>query len=362
MRTDQFVNKVTKQHGLTLIEMMVALVLSLVIMGGVIQIFISNKATYRMNESMSRVQENGRFAISFLSQDIRMVGFMGCASGISSVTNNVKPGAFSASQVAAITFSGSDALEGYSYTTGALPSDLTDMGMTAGSIVTNTDAIVMKVASPCDGGGVVPPVMGGTAANIKIADAAACGLAQNSVVMISDCSGADVFSIVNNPLSGGGNQDTLTHSSANNNTNNLSKKYLEDATVYNYRVNIYYIGNNAEGIPSLYRRIFNGNTNTYDTQELVEGVENMQILYGEDIDTNESPAVADRYVSAADVTDWGKIVSARITLLLRTIDDNVASEKVAYTYNGSTTAAASVPDQRLRRVFTTTIGLRNRIL
>jgi type IV pilus assembly protein PilW len=66
-----------QQLGLTLVELMIAMVIGLVLTGGVIQIFVANNQTYRVTENMSRVQENGRFALDNLGKIIRLAGFKG---------------------------------------------------------------------------------------------------------------------------------------------------------------------------------------------------------------------------------------------------------------------------------------------
>ena len=66
---------------MALIEIMIALLIGAFLLGGVLQIFVSSKQTYRMQEGLSRLQENGRFAMDFLARDIRMAGFWGCHSG-----------------------------------------------------------------------------------------------------------------------------------------------------------------------------------------------------------------------------------------------------------------------------------------
>ena len=68
------------QTGMTLIEIMIALLIGAFLLGGVLQIFINSKQTYRMQENLSRLQENGRFAMEFLARDIRMAGYWGCIS------------------------------------------------------------------------------------------------------------------------------------------------------------------------------------------------------------------------------------------------------------------------------------------
>ncbi len=68
------------QSGMTLIEVMVALLLGLILTGGAIEIFISNKATYRLENELSRMQETGRFIVDAVAKEIRMAGYLGCAS------------------------------------------------------------------------------------------------------------------------------------------------------------------------------------------------------------------------------------------------------------------------------------------
>lgn len=64
-----------KQKGLSLVELMVALALGMVLMAGFVQVFMSVRSTYAVNEASSRMQENGRFALEFISQHARMAGY-----------------------------------------------------------------------------------------------------------------------------------------------------------------------------------------------------------------------------------------------------------------------------------------------
>ena len=67
------------QSGMTLIEIIDCHIAGLVFVGGILQIFAGSKnQTYRMQENLSRLQENGRFAMNFLAHDIRMAGYWGC--------------------------------------------------------------------------------------------------------------------------------------------------------------------------------------------------------------------------------------------------------------------------------------------
>jgi hypothetical protein len=105
--------------------------------------------------------------------------------------------------------------------------------------------------------------------------------------------------------------------------------------------------------PSLYKRVGTGNK-----QELVEGVESMQILY--EVVVNPPPNPDDgrrQFVTANDIA--GRIVTGvRIGLLLRTLDEmSIGKDTRTYDVNGTT--IDPVNDRRLRRVITTTVGVRN---
>src|SRR5690606_25475066 len=61
----------------SLIELMVAMLISLILLGGVLQVFLSSKDIYRTNTAVARVQEAGRFATEFMAFDVRQAGYKG---------------------------------------------------------------------------------------------------------------------------------------------------------------------------------------------------------------------------------------------------------------------------------------------
>lgn len=67
-------------HGLTLVELMIALMLGLLVVGSASAIFISNQQTYRATEGLGRVQENGRMAFELMSRDLREAGGNACGN------------------------------------------------------------------------------------------------------------------------------------------------------------------------------------------------------------------------------------------------------------------------------------------
>ncbi len=85
----------------------------------------------------------------------------------------------------------------------------------------------------------------------------------------------------------------------------------------------------------------------------VQNVEDMQILYGEDLDAD---GVANRYVTATEGPTWANVVTARVSLLARSTDFAASRPEDHVNLNGNIVAAQ---DNRLRRSFSTTITLRN---
>src|SRR6266536_1972585 len=69
-----------RSRGLTLVELMIAMTIGLLILLAVSRIFVTSRATYTYEEGLARTQESGRFAMEFLSQDLRMSGYAGCSS------------------------------------------------------------------------------------------------------------------------------------------------------------------------------------------------------------------------------------------------------------------------------------------
>ena len=131
-------------------------------------------------------------------------------------------------------------------------------------------------------------------------------------------------------------------------------------------VNTFFIQNDAanNNEPTLYCNTVTTACVAATCFALVPGVENMQILYGEDIaalpfSINPDGSV-DRWVTAGNVTNWDNVLSVRIALLMRTTEQvSTATDAKAYAMSG-TSVYAPGNDRRSRRVFTTVINLRNR--
>lgn len=250
----------TKQPGYTLIELMIAMLVGVFLISGAMQIFISTKQSNRMQENLSRLQENGRFAMEYLERDIRMTGYWGCQSP--TVPDVDLAGTDGASGAAdSVTLRG-----GF---------ERTPAGTCGTAMVTGT-TVCPNPTPPAP-----PP------ANVYV-----------------DSKSKITYSVVNGAL----------------------------------------------------RRTTNCITNA--DADIVEGIENMQILYGEDTDATPD-GVANYYVPAGSVVNMANVVSLRVSLLASTLDDNLTSAPVDYLYNSSSTTTPT--DRKIRKVFTSTIVLRNRL-
>jgi type IV pilus assembly protein PilW len=123
----------------------------------------------------------------------------------------------------------------------------------------------------------------------------------------------------------------------------------------------YYVGASPDGPPALYQRrmqITPASTKAEAvSEELAEAVDTMQILYGRDTDNDNA---VDDYVTADGITDWNRVLSVRIGLLVRS-PDTAAGETDTQVYNVNGTSFNPVDDRRVREVFTTTVAIRNRL-
>ncbi|MFY0728543.1 PilW family protein [Pseudomonas sp. NFX15] len=88
-----------RSSGFGLIELLIALALSLIVVLGVVQIFIASKNTYLSQNAAANMQEDARFVLSKMLQEIRMVGMFGC---LETITDSSESGDFQASRLTPI--------------------------------------------------------------------------------------------------------------------------------------------------------------------------------------------------------------------------------------------------------------------
>jgi len=325
------------QRGISLVEILIAMLLGLILVGGVLQMFSSSRQTYRVHEATARMQESGRMALEVISRDIRMADFWGCASDITNVVNNLDNAG------AGFIDFGAGGLGGTNGAAGVPDTLLLRGGFNSGL-------------------GVEPPYGPQASANIKVN--AGNDLEQGDIMFVSDCTNADIFQVTNaNP----GGTGTIVHNTGsttepgNNNVSNpgcpganahcLSKVYGADASVFRVQEINYSIAVGSEGEPALFR---NGD-------EFLDGIEDFQVLYGEDTDAPETAGfgIANYYVPADQVVDMNTVVSIRFAVVARSQDDNLTGgANQTYDVLGE---ARTAPDQRLRQTYMSTVNIRNRM-
>ena len=338
------------QSGFTLIEIMLALVIGLLLMVGILQIFISTKATYRVEDALARLQENGRFAINFIAKDLRMAGYKGCISRDSSTLVN------SLNNPASFLNNFAIPMQGFEATSTTAWTPTLDTTIATGTQPANgTDVITIRKSQESSAAIASP---GMTAINTNpIIMTSTTGLSSGDIIIIADCQGSAVTQAIDVTSTAIDRNNAISPPSIpGNNSLNLGRAFNDRATILLTEVVTYFVSTGVSGEPALWRLINNRPRSANNPVELIEGLEDMQIIYGED---NDNDGAANIYQSAHAVSDWDRVVSVRISLLLRSANNNLVTQPQKYIYNGITKTA---PDQRIRQIFTNTLSIRNRAI
>jgi type IV pilus assembly protein PilW len=274
--------------GMTLIELMVALGIGAFLMMGAMTVFMQSRTTFRITESVSRMQENGRFALDAMEPDIRMAHYYGLTALVAKISNAAGPtdaagpGPNTCGNNWTIDFRNSIGGTNGVYSWGCLPT----AGFQAGS-----DTLVVRRVTE----NVMPPAAG----FMSIQSARY----QDSTIFI----GAVVPTAI----------EYLPGSSA----------------THRMVVNGYYISPNStlntagNAVPALRRKEL-GIGPAITDNEVLAGVQDMQIQFGIDTDLIGAPGrgVVDRYVNAGDplitpgnaaYIPTSEILAVRIWLLVR---------------------------------------------
>ena len=360
--------KIKKVFGFTLVEVMVALVISSILMLGVIQIFSASKQSSKVNEALARVQENARFAMESILTDLRNAGYVGCSPDLNSFVNPaVDPDIFNLSTAtggweytAQDTFPGgatyvadnpinvsATANEWSSKNNGNLPTGL------VGLVVPGTDVIVIKWAEPLRG------ITGKSNNNEKSASLgtnAPHGFTQGGIVIVGDCNASDAF------MTDAKSPTTLARGTAagippgNTSTSDpWSKKWTDNAQFMAGFSRVYYIGLGAGGGPALFTASYQNGTDSINYQEIAEGIENLQLLYAQDSDED---GVLDSYETALNVSHK-QVVGVQVGVIARSESGALKTSK-SRLMNVLGINIQTPNDNRLRFVFSGTIKLRNK--
>ncbi|MFT7413441.1 MAG: type IV pilus assembly protein PilW [Methylophagaceae bacterium] len=360
-----FIQIHNRQRGFTLIELMIALVLGLLLVAGVTQVFVANKQTYRVTDAHSRLQDNARFSLEVLSRDIRSAGYAGCRSiekmNVNLIANAPVPAEMSADTI----ITGSEASTSTTWSP-ALPASL-------GTVVGGTDVITLQRGTGC--GATLTGNVGSSSAQIQVAAPNSCNISAGDILMIADCEDAHIFRATNaSTITSSSTSQNIAHSATGNGSTHFCidnasvgtgscgtgnvKLYNYDAELFKFSAITYFIRLGTNGNPALWSYDLTAASGASNPSELIEGIENFQVLYGADDNDDD---IVDRYVTAKvinDATEWDKVIGAQINILAQTLDTNLTTSSQTVDFNGGTITGT---EGRLRRVFSTTIAIRNRV-
>jgi type IV pilus assembly protein PilW len=307
------VNPHKAQVGLSLIELMVALTISLFLTIGVIKIFSSSKVIFKTQEGISQIQENQRIAMDRIIRDVSSAGYMGC---LQSTAGNIQTTLDNDQGL----YNFANAIDGFEgmidpdtlYVRRALESAAVPL---IESMDSETDlTLVVDTAHP----------------NYSSLD-------QWDIAVLSDCSNAVSFLITNDPADTGIIQHAMNIQVPINLLNQYRQNLTQDfghvfgcplcsvARIYKVGTTRYYIGESNSG---------NGTSLFVDSgraEELIQGVSDFQVLYGIDSETNAGVPTPSSYVKANEVTDWSKVVSVKIELTLVSDSDGNLNKTISST-------------------------------
>ena len=365
------------ERGFTLVELMVAITVALIVTAAVVAVFVSSKKAYVVQDKLARVQENGRFAMYYLMQDIRMAKYMGCLEEIVNVvrnnlvttTTNYYYGSASgvnadgntprvqSTDPLARPLEGIDnVVAGSTWSPSGFTNLPTGYKPSVAASGFTTDMLTIRRVSPAAMAQVVDPMASETA-DIEVDTVEP--FSRNQIVLIANCEAGDLFQISDIDTGGKLIKHEITgdsNFSPGNRTAELGKAYGngDSATIFQFVTRTFFVGNNPAGVPSLYQQE-NGGTPV----ELVEGIDSLQVLYGMSDGSTKQPV---QYLPAGHASlDWGRVVAIKIGILARTPSEAYGDTSAkTYTVNGTTVGTFN--DRNERRVFEATISLKSKVL
>ena len=367
-------NRLTKQIGFSLVELLVSITITLIVLTGVLGVVQNSRISYETEQEASFIQENLRYATELLLRDIRMAGSSGCASGGNAKTANVLAGDIDGMLTG-------EALTGFESTgLTTIPAgwpDAFESDATAGS-----DAVIIRYADPDSAISISDSNYTSAVLNLH----GATPFEEGQVLMIVDstCRQMGVFQVT--PNNSGGNK--LNHATGSamspgnctkvlfaSNTSfnctaspcnptscggNPAAPYGNGSNVMSFVANAYYIGesNVIPGMPALKRQVLTSDGTR--SEELAQGVESMELQFGVSTEVDaasgdiDPDGDVDIFLNADEVTDWDTVIAVRYTLILRSQTELYDSNQ-SVSLNGTT-----YTDKYLRQVASSTVRVRNR--
>ena len=322
--------------GFTLIELMVAMLLGLVVIGGVVSVFLANQRSYRTNQALGDVQDGSRIAFETMARDIRDAGLTGCSNNgrVANVLNNSPTGGGTAWWA-----NWNNAVVGFG---GSQTDPAVAIGTAEKQRVNGTDSLMLLGG---EGSGVSVNVNTEPAATFTINEAST-DLQAGDVVIVCDPDHATLVQITSYA------SNTITHAasgSPGNCTTDLNfPTVCSSSASYVFATNSqitklgaadWYIGNNPlTGGRSLYRMglVNVAGVPTPTAQEMVRDVTDMKITYHQSGNAD--------FKAASAITNWALVDAVQVNLALESVDKRAGTDV-----------------KPLKRSFTATTTVRNRV-
>ncbi len=358
-----------RQQGVTLIELMVALLLGLLLTAGMIQVFIGNRATYEFNDSLSRIQENARFTLDHIAYNTRMAGYSGCLSDVAIHNNLDAPDDFRDDIENGLEgFDANGTADGQAFASTADPLPSTNLGAWTPTLPAELNGLVLPgsdVLLVRSVGGAPHPLVSPFSDSSQLFVDEPHDFILGEILVVTDCQKASIFQLTNVSSTGFG--VNLVHSNDGKYTPGNSsptwgpeQEYGLGAEVARLQTFAFFVGRSANGVPTLFQlrlQLHSATASGFAPEELAEGIDTMQVRYGID---DDSDGAIDRMVSANAVADWKRVLSAEISLLGRARDE-YGTEVDTQVYRLGAMQFNPPDDRRLRQAFSTSVGVRNRL-
>jgi len=318
-----------KQKGLTLTELMVAIAVGLIVSAAVAGLFLQNKANSEQNNEISYLQDNGRYALKLMSEDIKMVNFWGGYQAASRTSISIDSA--SIPNIDAVLALGSNC--GPAGASSDWDYDLTNF------LVYTTKANAKASFNCID-------------KNSTVLDTG------TEVLLVKRTRGEPIT--VKTALTAGApylrtNRAVATFHKATASTGDPDTDYAD----WRYHSHIYFIeGAKLKRWSLIEDKGAVANDPTYVKEELAEGIENFHIVWGIDNSSPWTDGVADYYTSAPSATDLQQAVNATIYVLVRGSKAITGYTNDKSFQLGDVTIAAK-NDNYYRRVYSTTVLIKN---
>ena len=309
--------------------------------------FLASSRVFQLIEAQARLQENVRFAFERITHDLRMTGFTGC--GQSQQRNVLNPPHPWAHNLFGMPLQGHLSGQPPAGVSNALASDM----LTVLRADQSQDFVVTQYQ----------------VANARFQFGSPHGIRVGTLLVATDCAQATVFQMTgpsDPPELSQAVDIAIGSGDPGNASQDLGFADCGGSGQAACRIRLlrllagtFYLARNPQGEPALYRETLGVSAGKAVTTaaEIVDGIERMQLRYGVDSSTVADGSV-DAYLPADQVSDWSRVLAVRIALVAVSRQDQAVNrEPQPFVFNGET---ITPNDLRLRKVFQTTIAVRNR--